>query len=105
MVYLTAFNMPSDTPVLPALFIPQTVFASNNQAVLMGVLKKGDLLLNSTTSVSGKTYSLVDIQLLNAHPKLVKAGDKENKVLGIVLANMSPDDAQKIVNQELIFKK
>jgi len=94
--------MDSKLPPVPALFVAQTIFASNNQAILMGVLKKGDLILAMTTSIDGKSYKLTDIQVLNQHPKSVKSEGKEI-VIGITLSNMLIENAQKIVNQELIF--
>lgn len=96
--------MNSKLPSTPALFVPQTIFASNNQAILMGVLNKGDLTLAMTTSVGGKFYKLTDIQLSNQHPKSVKLENGETKIIGIILANLTTEEAQKIVNQELIFK-
>ena len=103
MVYLTVCRMASEIPVTPGLFTPQTVFAVNNLPVLMGILKKGDLVLSMTTSIGGNLYKLTDIQLLNQHPKSVKSEGKEITV-GIILSNISIENAQKIVNQELLFK-
>ena len=96
--------MVSEIPITPACFIPQTIFAINNQAILMGVLQKGELILSATTSINGKTYKLIDIQLLNKHVKSVKLENEKTQTIGIILSNMSIEDAQKTINQELIFK-
>jgi hypothetical protein len=95
--------MASKIPVIPGLFIPQTIFVVNNQPIIMGVLKKGDMALTMTTSIDAKSYKLTDIQVLNQHLKLVKSEDKEIMV-GIILSNMTVENAQKTVNRELIFK-
>jgi len=94
--------MDSKIPVIPGLFIPQTIFAVNNQPIIMGILKKGDLALAMTTTINNKSYKLIDIQVLNQHQKSVKSEGKEIAI-GVNLSNMSVTDAQKIINQELIF--
>lgn len=103
MVSSNVCRMASEPPVVPGLFIPQTVFAVNNLPVLMGILKKGDLVLSMTTFIKGNSHKLIDIQVLNQHQKSVKSGGKEI-VVGITLSNISIESAQKIVNQELLFK-
>lgn len=103
MVYLTVCHMVSSNISNPGLFITQTVFAINNQPILMGVLKKGDLTIAMNTTIKGKTYELIDIQILKQHQKSVKSEGKEI-IIGISLKDISIEDAQKIINQELIFE-
>ena len=103
MVFLTACLMASEIPIIPGHFTPQTVFAVNNQPMIMGMLKKGDLVLTMSTTIDGVSYKLTDIQVLNQHPKSIKSEGKEI-VVGITLSNMSIENAQKTVNQELLLK-
>ncbi|NMB70125.1 hypothetical protein GYA27_02900 [candidate division WWE3 bacterium] len=97
--------MPSEknNPVEPAIFVAQDVFASNNQAIIMGILKKGTLEPETKTIINGKSYTLVDIQAFNRHLKSVKSEDKEASGLGIVLASLSTQEAQMVLGQELRF--
>lgn len=103
MVSLIVSIMPSEKEIEPGVFIPQSIFASNGQAILMGVLKKGELRLNTATSFKGKTYKLVDIQALNQHVKTITSEDNR-KGVGIVLANNSIEEAQVMTNKELLFR-
>ena len=95
--------MASETSIIPGVFVPQTVFAVDNKPMIMGVLKRGDLILSMTTTIDGVTYKLTDIQVLNQHLKSVKYEGKEIAV-GISLSNLSIERAQKMVNQELLFQ-
>jgi hypothetical protein len=94
----------SNTPVEPATFVTQDVFAINSQAILMGILKKGTLELETKTIINGKSYKLVDIQAFNKHVKSVKSEDKEASGLGILLANLTIQEAQMVSGQELLFR-
>lgn len=95
--------MPSEIEFEPGLFVSQSIFASNGQAILMGVLQKGELNVDTTTSFNGKVYRLIDIQVFTKHTKSIKATDKGAKGLGIVLANSSLEEAQGMINKELLF--
>lgn len=96
--------MPSEKEFEPGIFIPQSVFAVAGQVILTGVLKKGELRLDTTTSFKGKTYKLIDIQALNQHIKNVTSEDNGAQGVGIVLTNNSVEEAQEMANKELLFK-
>lgn len=96
--------MPSDKEQLTGVFVPQAVFASNGQTVLMGSLNNGELTLKMETPFAGKTYKLVDIQVFTKHVTSIKKEDSGAQGIGISLSNLSTEEAQKMTNQELLFK-
>jgi len=96
--------MPSENEVEPGLFVPQTIFAAGGDTVLMGVLKKGELRINSHTSFKDKDYTLTGIQVFNSHVKSIKAEDKGAQGIGITLSNNSVTKSQEMTNKELLFK-
>ena len=104
MVFLTGYIMPSDKEQLTGSFIPQSVFAVNGLVILMGLLKNGELALDTETLFNDKVYKLIDIQVFNKHVKSIKATDGGAQGIGIVLTNNSIDEAQEMTNKELLFK-
>jgi len=96
--------MPSDKKEITGLFIPQTVFATGGQAVLMGLLKSGELVLNMETAFRGQAHKLVDLQVFTKHVKSIKAEDKGATGIGLILSNISIEKANEMTGQELLFK-